>query len=67
MSVKEDIKVLLLYSDKSLTELSQMLSKKYGKNVTVQGLSRKINKGTIKYEEVKDIAELLGYKIRFGK
>lgn len=67
MSVKEDIKVLLLYSDKSLTELAQMLSKKYGKNVTVQGLSRKINKGTIKYEEVKDIAELLGYKIRFGK
>lgn len=67
MAVREDIKVLLAKETITLTELAVLLTQKTGKNYTVYGLSKKLLKSTMRYDEVKEIAECLGYNIDFNK
>ena len=51
----------------TLTAVAQKLSEKLNKNITIDSLSQKLRKGSMKYDEVKLIAEILGYKIQFEK
>ena len=44
-------------------ELTVILAERTGKKYTEDGFSRKINRGTIKYNEVADIIDVLGYDI----
>lgn len=67
MSVREDIKILLVKECTTLTAIAKKLSDKLDKNVTVDGLSQKLRKGSMRYDDVKLIAEILGYKIKFEK
>lgn len=67
MAVREDIKVLLAKEAITLTELAEMLSEKTKKKFTVYGLSKKLLKSTMRYDEVKEIAECLGYEIDFKR
>ena len=46
-------------------ELCELLMQKTGKPYTQPNFSRKLNKGTISYNEVILIAEILGYKLDF--
>lgn len=67
MAVREDIKVLLAREALTLTELAEILSQKTNKKFTVYGLSKKLLKSTMRYDEVKEIADCLGYEIDFKK
>jgi hypothetical protein len=67
MSIKKEIKHLLIEKDLTLTELAQKISEVKGIDYAVQNLSKKINRETIPYKEVELIAEILGYKIKFEK
>lgn len=67
MSIKKEIKHLLVESDITLTELAKKIGKVKGEEYAVQNLSKKINRETIPYKEVEIIAEILGYKISFEK
>lgn len=67
MSVREDIKILLVQERMTLTELADELKNKTGKDYTVYGLSQKLQRSSMKYDEAKLIAEVLGYKIKFEK
>jgi hypothetical protein len=67
MAVRKDIKVLLANEDITLTELARRLSLKTGKNIAMKSLSQKLSNETLKYDEVKLIAEVLGYKVKFEK
>jgi len=67
MSIKKEIKHLLVEQDLTLTELAQKISKVKGTEYAVQNLSKKINRETIPYKEVELIAKILGYKIKFEK
>jgi hypothetical protein len=67
MAVREDIKVLLAREAITLTELAEMLSEKTEKKFTVYGLSRKLLQSTMRYDEVKEIADCLGYEVDFKK
>lgn len=70
---------MLAKSDVTLTEVINRLNAKHElefiptekqpvfKPDTVQNLSKKINKGTLRYEEAEEIADLLGYKIEWIK
>ena len=44
-----------------------MLSEKAGKSYTPSGLSHKIGRGTISYDEVLLIADILGYEISVNR
>ncbi len=67
MSVREDIKILLIQERMTLTELAEELAAKTGKKYTLQGLSQKLQRSSMKYDEVKEIAKTLGYKLKFEK
>ena len=67
MTVREDIKMLLAKENVTMTELAKDASKKWGKNFTVNSLSQKLLRDSMKYSEVKQLVETLGYKIIFQK
>lgn len=62
-TVKQQIKVALAERDMTLTDLYKKLIEKYNKEYSLQNLSSKINRNTLKYSEVQEIAEILQYDI----
>lgn len=64
MSIKEDIKMLLAKKAITMTELAKRLSNE-DIQVTVQSISKKLSKKTIKFEEVRKILDILGYDIEY--
>ena len=46
-----------------MRKLADQLTQKTGKSVTVQNISNKFSKETIRYKEVLEIADVLGYEI----
>ncbi len=67
MSVREDIKILLARENITLTELAKEASIKWQKKFTVNSLSQKLARSSMKYDEVKELVEALGYQIKFEK
>lgn len=63
MGVKETIKTILIKEDWTITKLNEELNKRYNRETTSQNLNLKISKETLKYNEVLEIAEVLGYDI----
>ena len=64
MSIKEDIKMLLAKQAMTMTELAKRLSTEE-ETVTVQSISKKLSKKTIKFEEVRKILDILGFEIEY--
>lgn len=67
MSIKDEIKMMLIKSGISMTELVRRLNEKHNRNDTVQNLNGKLTRGTLKYSEAKEIAEILGYEVKWVK
>lgn len=67
MSASEDLKILLLKEKTTITELAKLATEKSGKSYTVFGISQKLARNSMKYDEVKFLASNLGYKIKFEK
>ena len=63
LNAKEIIKLLLSKENITQKELTEILTEKTNKKYTQDGFSRKINRGTISYNEVIMIADILGYDI----
>lgn len=61
MSIREDIKVLLAQENITMQWVAEKL------NTSVQNLSNKLRSKTIKFEQVRQIADILGYDIEFKK
>lgn len=51
----------------TLTELAREAEKASGKKFTVHTLSQKLVNSSMKYDELKFLAEVLGYRIKFEK
>ena len=64
---KHQVKVLLTYEGVKLKDLALMLTEKTGKKYNPGGLSHKINRGRLTYDEMLEVAEILGYEINFSK
>lgn len=67
MNIRNEIKAYIVSSGYTMTEIVDMINKKYNRNDTVQNLSNKLSRGTIRYSEVKEIAEAMSYEIRWIK
>ena len=63
--IKNDIKSIMAKKGFNLNTLAVAYADKYGRKMTVQNLGNKINKGTIRFFEVLEIADVLGYEIDF--
>ena len=62
MDIKNEIKGLIYTAGFTLSEIAEKMG-----NASVQNLSQKINRGTLKYSELKEILEIIGYKNEFIK
>ncbi len=67
MGINKDLRILLLNEAKTIKQLSEMANKLSDKKYTADGISQKLNKGTMKYDEVQFLAGVLGYEIEFKK
>ena len=67
LNAKEIIKLLLTKEQVKQKDLALLLSQKTGKKYTPGSLSQKIGRGTISYNEVALIIDLLGYSINIDK
>ncbi|MGY0372501.1 LLM class flavin-dependent oxidoreductase [Clostridium sp. JNZ J1-5] len=67
MGIKEDIKSYIIKSGWTLTQVQEELNKINNTNFSVQNLSKKLNNETIRYDELLQIAEIIGYKIEWIK
>ena len=65
MSSKETVKILLVKKNMTIKTLAEKLSDLTQKKYSRQNLSNKINRSSINYDEMEDIAKVLGYKIVF--
>lgn len=61
------VKSIAIGAGWSLTAVAKELSKKYGKSYTIQNLSNRLGDEAIKYREILDIAEIIGYEIKWVK
>lgn len=61
---RNEIKSYMALKGVKMVELIEKL-KSYGIETTPQALSNKLSRDTIRYSEVKAIAEILGYKIKW--
>ena len=64
MGIREDIKMLLAKKSITMTEVAKRLSTKEN-IVTVQSLSKKLSKVTIRFEEVRAILDIIGFSIEY--
>ncbi len=64
MSIREDIKVLIARQALTMTKVAELLTAR-GTKTSPKSLSNKLARKTIKFEEVREIADILGYKIEF--
>lgn len=67
MGINKDLRILLVNEAKTIKKLAEMASACSGKKYTADGISQKLNKGTMKYDEVQFLAGVLGYEIEFKK
>lgn len=67
MGIREDIKILITKEAKTLTEIASKIYSNKDKRKAVNSLSQKLRLKTIKFEEVRQIADILGYDIEFKK
>ena len=67
MSIRKRIKVLLAQEQTTLTNIIKVLALNKNKNITINSLSQKLIKNTIKFREVEEILDVLDYDIIFKK
>lgn len=67
MSVSEDLRILLVKEKMTITELAKLASERSGNKYTVFGISQKLARNSIKYDEMKFFANVLGYNIKFER
>ncbi len=65
-SVKDEIKGYIVMNGWRMGDVARKISKLNSKS-PLQNLSNKLNNETIRYTEVKEIAEALGYEIKWER
>lgn len=68
-SVRNEIKAYIARAGWSLVDIVEKMneSRSDGDKTTPQNISNKLTRGTIKYSEVKEIADIIGYKVVWEK
>ena len=67
MTAKEYVKILLAKECMTLKELARIASENGNKKYSLDGLSHKLGRGTLDFEEFEFFAKLLGYQIELKK
>lgn len=66
MSVRNEIKAQIIRAGFTMQEVVDLLHDKYGWSDSVSNLSAKLQRESIRYKEVVELADALGYEIYRG-
>ena len=67
MGINEDFRILLLKEALTIKELAKRASKISGKRINPDSICAKLLGGTMKYDEAKFYADILGYDLGFTR
>ena len=67
--IRNEVKSYITQSGYTLTYIVEQMNKSRDEQhkTTTQNISNKLSRGTIKYSEIKEIADIIGYKIIWTK
>ncbi len=67
--IRNEVKSYIAQSGYTLTYIVEQMNKSRDEQhkTTTQNISNKLSRGTIKYSEIKKIADIIGYKIIWTK
>ena len=67
MNVRNEIKAQIIRTGMTMQEVVDLLSQEYGWSDSVANLSGKLQRESIRYKEVLELADALGYEIVWQK
>ena len=67
MNVRNEIKAQITRTGMTMQEVVDLLRDRYGWSDSVYNLSAKLQRGSIRYREVLELADVLGYEIIWKK
>ena len=67
MGINEDLRIIMLKECLTIKALAKKAKEFSNRKITADGISQKLNKGTMKYDEAQFLADVMGYKIEFVK
>lgn len=67
MSFKDDLKAIIIKSGWSMTAVVQEINNRNHTDFTVQNFSAKLTRGTLKYLEVVEVLDIIGYEVQWIK
>lgn len=67
MSIRNEIKAQIVRAGFTMREVVELLSDEYGWSDSVSNLSAKLQRESIRYKEVVELADVLGYDIVWQK
>ncbi len=67
MTIRKKIKNILTNEDLTIKGLAENLSQKKGTKINPDSISQKLLRDSIKYKDVEEILDILGYDIVFVK
>lgn len=63
LTIKDEIRSYAVRKGLSIRRLSELLNARRGTTTSPQNLTKKLANSTLRYDEVKEIADVLGYEI----
>ncbi len=67
MDIRNEVKSLIFREGYSIKRIAFEISQLLGRNISADTLSHKLINNTLRYQEAKAIAEILGYELEFKK
>ena len=67
MNIKNQIKAHIMFAGFNMAEVVDALSTEYGWSDSLSNFSAKLSRGSLRYKEALELAEVLGYEIVWQK
>ena len=67
MNIRNEIKAQIVRAGMTMQQVVDLLSDEYGWSDSVSNFSNKLARGSLRYEEAVQLAEMLGYEIVWKK
>ncbi len=67
MNIRNEIKSYIIREGMTMSEVVERLSQEYGWSSSVPNLSGKLRRGSLRYGEAEELADILGYDIVWKK
>ena len=67
MNIRNEIKAQIVRAGMTMQQVVDLLSDEYGWSDSVSNFSNKLARGSLRYEEAMQLAEVLGYELIWQK